>query len=168
MNGRRGAVRLCAAVVAMFDAVRRICRLVFGSPQPIEWWLLAADLAIVFLIIWLDVPEKFHKYRVRKRKEKVFECWATGQTLQTMAPVNHGPENTASWLVSFKEWNNKTHDLLQSYSPEAAVAFFHETGRVEMPEGAYDVVNPARVQYRSLLIRLNNLKTIMENADGYL
>jgi hypothetical protein len=70
----------------MVDAIRRIFHLVFGTPQPIEWWLLGADLAIVFLIIWLDVPEYFHKRRVRKIMLRFQPLIEIGEKLQREVP----------------------------------------------------------------------------------
>lgn len=86
MSGRRRAVHVCAVVLAMFDAMRRTFHLIFGKPQPIEWWLLAADLAIVFLIIWLDVPETWHKRSIGKHLTSLSGFVDNGLRLQRSVP----------------------------------------------------------------------------------
>jgi hypothetical protein len=165
---RRRKFYLAGGIVAMSDLLHRVWNMVTDGARPIDWIIVAVDFLVLVAILWLEFPEWLHKRKVQRRKRKLFECWATGQTLQTSVPVRYGPENMASWLLSFRNWNNETHILLRNYSPEAAIAFFHETTRDAPPDSYHDVADQARESYRRLLIRLNNLKTIMENADGYL
>ena|SRR5437868_1250173 len=191
-RGRRG-VHLGVAALAMCDAIPRIFRLLFGSPQPIEWWLLGADLAIVALIIWLDVPERLHKLKVQRCVADLGEFMDKGQKLMSTVPRpvsgGAGPSsrstsnlpsysgNVSAWRTAVEEWITETNHFLTSKSPRAAAAFMliSVTGVVANPQIVYTESGESfpisedtlRESYQRLVVRLDNLRSIMEKPEAY-
>lgn len=150
----------------MFDAIRRIFHLIFGKPQPIEWWLLFADLAIVFLIIWLDVPEKFHQRRLRQRISSVASFINEGHRLKKSVPQSGaGVEATVPWVKAVHEWSNQIEAFLSRCSAHASTKFLDETSmkHVIYMNVAQDIV----IWYGLLDRRLSNLQMIIQNAAVY-
>src|SRR5438093_11653328 len=86
MNRGRRVFRLGAAIFAMCDAIHRFFIFLFGKPQPIDWWLLGADLAIFVLIIWLDVPERLHSLKAQRRVAELEPFMVKGRVLQHSVP----------------------------------------------------------------------------------
>jgi|HubBroStandDraft_5_1064220.scaffolds.fasta_scaffold11766_4 hypothetical protein len=167
MSRGRQVIRLVAGGYALIDAIRRIWHVVFGRPQPIEWWLLGADLAIVFLIIWLDVPERFHRRRINKRVVTLFEYIHRGQLLKASSP--HSLEDdklVPSWLNAVKEWNAESLHFLESCSPQARAAFLISDETAHTREVS-TVPLGARWSYGAMLDRLDNMRKIAENPDVY-
>jgi hypothetical protein len=157
----------------MLDAIRRFFVMLFGHPQPIDFWLLAADLAIVVLIIWLDVPEKLHKRKVNRYVVTAVVLMQEGEVIEAAVP-RAGPienadirfqETISIWCVSVNEWESKASKFLANCSPKAGAAFVHHVGATGMLYGG--VTGSARDQYEFLLARMNNLRNIIEKADAY-
>jgi hypothetical protein len=149
----------------MCDAIRRIFHLIFGNPQPIEWWLLAADAAIVALIVWLDVPKKLHERRVGKWMKRLLPLMPKGQTLQASVPRASEDEiKTTEWTNSVQEWIAEVQTALTLYSAKALAAF--NSG---MPkDSSYPGTAPLAHRHLSyLLLRLENLRKILEKPDAY-
>ena len=166
MRRRRG-LHLAAGALAMGDLSHRVWSMMTDGARPIDWIVLLVDVCVLVAILWFEFPEWWHKRAIARHKAKVLEFWTNGQKLQASAPTHQHPDNQPSWLGAVKSWNSETREFLQSCSPWAEASFLHETS-TQLPPGAHAVTNQSREAYRVLLIRLDNLKTIMENPHEYL
>lgn len=179
MRGRT-VFRLVAAIYAMLDAVHRFLVLIFGHPQPIDWWLLAADVAIVALIIWLDVPERIHKRRCAKIVPFLFEFMDKGQKMQNDVPEpspgspNQDWPRFQAWVTSVNNWSSETNGFLASKSARASASFLlvvdssSRDNLIYRPDGrSFYVSGGVRLCYQRLVSQLDNLREIMEKPDVY-
>jgi hypothetical protein len=166
-------------VFAVSDAIRRIFHLLFGTPQPIEWWLLGADLAIVFLIIWLDVPEKWHRRKLRKRVVELQPYMNEGQEIQRdvlviIETLEVWGETAYAWTIKANFWSKQTSDFLAIHSKRASAAFLLVINsavtdrRIYTPRyGQRYLSGEVGDCYQTLLSRLDNLRHIMERPEAY-
>ena len=177
---RQAVFHVIAGVFAMFDAIRRMFLLLFGRPQPIDFWLLGADIAIVALIIWLDVPEKLHKRRISKCVASLLPFMERGQELQrtTPRPSHDAAYNAANWewMTSVGDWGKETKTFLEKYSSRAAASFVlpSETGQTANPQTVYTesghsfpIEGAQKESYQRLVEQLNNLRRITEQSEAY-
>ena len=136
----------------------------------IDWAILIVDFLVLAIIIWLDAPERFHKRKVRKQLVSVQRIMLDGHTLRESAPtavpdVTH--DVAALWVQSVQAWINDSHESLAGSSRQAALAFIHRDVAPDVIYGAISERANARTHFRELLIRLDNLRNIMEKADVY-
>ena len=176
---RHSLFHVIAGVFAMCDAIRRMFVLLFGRPQPIDFWLLGADIAIVALIIWLDVPEKLHKRRISKCIASLLPFMERGQELQriTPRPAHDTAYNDAAWewKIFVDDWRKEVEKFLEQSSPRAAsvFGFIVQTGIRENPQVVYTESDSFAIEgfhrdsYQKLIAELNNLRSIMEKPEAY-
>jgi hypothetical protein len=176
----KGVVRLVSFVYAVLDSLHRVFVSLFGHPQPIEWWLLAADVAIVGLIVWLDVPEKLHKRRCAKIVAVLSDFMVRGHTLAASVPNPHVQEggssdNIETWRQSVETWRTETAQYLNTHSSKAASAFLlitvsetNVTNIVYPLEGwSFHLSGYQREAYQALLGYMDNLRAIIEKPEVY-
>jgi hypothetical protein len=167
MSRGRRVFHLVAGGFAMVDAIHRFFIMLFGKPQPIDFWLLGADIAIVLLILWVDVPEKLHKRRVRSGLSATGTLMQKGEEIEASAPRSGNIDigTIPLWKQSVDEWMTKTNNFLASCSPQASAAFLHNVGGSSMRYGG--IAGDAHDYFVHLLARMNNLRAIMEKPDVY-
>jgi hypothetical protein len=169
-----------SVVYAMLDALHRLFVSSFGHPQPIEWWLLAADVAIVALIVWLDVPEKLHKRRCAKIVKVLSDFMFVGHTLAGSVPNPQlqqvgSAEQIEMWRQSVEAWRTETAQYLSAHSSKAASAFLlitlsetNVTNIVHPLEGwSFHLSGYERETYQALLGYMDNLRGIIEKPEVY-
>jgi hypothetical protein len=164
---RRRKFHLVVGAFVMGEFLHRLWMMATDGARPIDWVVVLVDFLVLVAILWFELPEWRHKRVVTRHKAKVIQFWSRGQQLQATAPSNQHPDNLPSWLVSVRNWNSEAQEFLQRCSPWALASFVHETSGA-LPPSAHVVVNQARESYRVLLVRLDNLKTIMDNPHEYL
>src|ERR1035441_10652139 len=176
MSRGRGAFHLAVVAVAMLDAIHRFFVLIFGRPQPIDFWLLGVDGLIVVLIAWLDVPDKLHNRRIGKRLTSLSHLMNEGLGLQRSVPDTAKEESEVLrlWMTNTKAWGNKTNQFLAACSQQASGAFLlvHDSSSADtlvfMPSGEFFHLAPSiREHYQLLLSQLNNLRHIVEKPEVY-
>jgi hypothetical protein len=157
--------RLRAAALMMLDAIRRF----FGDFRPADWTLCLLEIIFVGVILWLDLPERFHRNKVRRRLRFVHARIADGQRLHESAP----PAGTTDialvdpWIGAVRQWIDQTNEALSKYSVAAGLSF---NSRKVAPDVIFNGVtgtSNARGWYGELLHRLSNLQNIMEKAEVY-
>ncbi len=161
----------------MMDGIRRVFHILFGSPQPIEWWLLGADLAIVGLIIWLDVPEYLHKKKCGQIVGQLKPLSVKGTQLQMDTPNPRTPQGAKAfqrWQSEVNAWSDQTHDILARNSSKAASAFMLVVNAqvadrmVRSPDGnIFSLGGGWGDTYQLFQLKLSNLQTIMQNPEAY-
>jgi len=158
----------------MLDMIQRF----FGEFRPADLVASALELTFILVILWLELPARFHKRRIRKRMRMVKNLMLQGQEIQRRAPTgkmvedekldgNALSEIATKWVDSVKEWWENTYKLLDKYSPLAALSFVHHRGGICVQYSAITGLADARDLYRVLLERLDNLLNIMEKSDIY-
>lgn len=171
---RGKALRLVVLVYAMMDAIRRIFVLLFGHPQPIEWWLLATDLAIVALIVWLDVPERLHKRRIRQRMGRLVEFLNEGQKLLTTFPddkTSYGQTLIPGWKTAVENWITSTNSFLLVCSPYASAKFLDDSQLSQPRDYFIPSININTDLWKHLEMvhrRLSNLQEIVQSQQVYI
>jgi len=161
----------------MIDGIRRVFHILFGSPQPIEWWLLGADLAIVGLIIWLDVPKYLHKKKCGKIVGQLQPLSVKGIQLQMSTPnprTAQGAKAFQRWQSEVNAWSDQTQELLTRNSPKAASAFMLVINAqvadqtVRSTDGnVFSLRGGSGDTYQIFQLKLSNLQTIMQNPEAY-
>ena len=162
----RKGVRLVAAAVKMIDAIRRF----FGDFRPADWTTGIIELLFIAVILWLDLPERFHRRRVRNALVIVKELMAEGQGLVRSAPwASTSPDEptAARWVRDVNTWIEKTHQSFEKNSIQAMMSFEQRALEPDVHFGGMTGQAGAKDQFRELLHRLRNLQNIMEKADVY-
>lgn len=156
----------------------RVLHSLFGNPQPIEIWLLLADVAIVGLIVWLDIPEWSHKRRVAKVARVLSDFMFKGQSLAQGVPNPRELTDFAAfagWLSSVESWRTDVAQFLSEKSSRSASAFLlitvseaNVSNVVHPLEGwSFRLTGDHREAYQALLAYLTNLRSIIEKPEVY-
>jgi hypothetical protein len=106
-----------------------------------------------------------HKRAVAKRLMELFYAMAEGQELQAIAPHRTDERSASSgkWRQSVQQWITQTSKMLERCSAQAAISFIHNPDlTLTHPNG---IAAPS--EYESLVVRLNNLRGIIEHPDAY-
>jgi hypothetical protein len=120
---------------------------------------------LVFVIVGFEALSRLWRQRVvAKRAAATFYAFAEGQQLQkTVPPASESAVVIAKWKNAQRMWVIYTKQLLQSYSASAEVCFNHEPRAVIAPPCGIS----APAEYEALVVRLNNLRNILENPGSY-
>jgi hypothetical protein len=164
-RARRPRLALLAAAFVMCDLLRRI----FGDFRPVDWVSCTLELLFILVVLWLEVPEVWHKHTVRKKVRIVQRLLLDGNKFQLSAPPKdfENAEVISQWSEAVRAWIDTSQQTLTDNSIPAGLAF---SRRNVEPDVLYRVITPvgdAREMFRELLHRMNNLLNIMEKADVY-
>jgi hypothetical protein len=169
---RRGrSLQIGAVLLILCDTIRHMLE----GTRPIDLWMLAIELLVLLLIAYevgigvvRSREDKKRAGLVCVRSEKIREIITRGQELQREAPRSGtAPMEAATWIDAEREWHKGTKALLESYSPQAAVALMHDTSG-EAPPWWDSIATGARNEYATLICSLNNLRDILERPNVYL
>jgi len=153
-----------AAGFVMSDVIRRF----FGDLRPADWTLCFLEVIFIAVILWLEVPERFHKKKVRKRLVMVQRIMSEGHNLRnSVSEANTNNETASKWIQSVQNWIDKSYQSLANTSLKASLAFMHRNVVPDINFGGVTNRLDVSKQFQELLIRLDNLLNIMEKADVY-
>src|ERR1035438_5577652 len=79
---RRPRLGLLVAAFMMCEVLRRI----FGDFRPVDWVSCTLELLFILIVLWLEVPEVWHKHKVRKKVHIVQRLLLDGNKFQLTAP----------------------------------------------------------------------------------
>ena len=166
---RKLALQWAAGILAMGDALCRAWRMVTEGARFIDYAILIVDFLVLAVILWLDAPERFHKYKVRKKLLIVRRLLLDGNKLQQTAPPRDidNLEVASQWVEAVKAWIESSYQTLAAHSMQAGLSFSRRNVEPDILYGVITHVAGAREWYRELLHRMNNLLNIMEKADVY-
>lgn len=134
------------------------------------------ELLILLVIVGEVLLPYFVRQREQKKRGEIFKRIIDGQTLLDTAPFGRGSLANAAkqddlaiavdWATKVDSWIEETKRYLQDQcSPEAAAVFKMNDG---MPTGFFAALPvEAQRQYRQLLVRLRNLRAIVERPEIY-
>ncbi len=163
---RRTRLRLAVCfginMVAMWITITRM----LSSVTPFDWLMLIVELLVLLLIAYEVATNVLHKRRVNHRLKAIFAIMHKGQALQAAVPGGNADNNAiTAWNDAVLAWINDANNLLSTYSPQASASFLHEPGGNTIKYSP--VAMTAHNHYVFLLMRLNNLRSIMEKPDVY-
>ena|SRR5208283_2726634 len=152
----------------MAESAEKKWRMLTDGSRPIDWAILIVDFLVLAVILWLDAPERFHKKKVRKRLVLVQRIMLDGHALRNSVSTASASNQTASqWIQSVQAWIDTSHQSLADVSMQAALAFMHRNVVPDVSWGGVTNRQDVSRQFQELLVRLDNLRNIMEKADVY-
>jgi hypothetical protein len=137
----------------------------FAEYRPVDMVILLVEFLVLLMIVWQMGARTLHKRTVAKRLMELFYAMAEGQELQAIAPHRTDERSASSgkWRQSVQEWITQTGKVLERCSAQAAISFIHNPDlTLTHPNG---IAAPS--EYESLVVRLNNLRGIIEHPDAY-
>ena len=161
-RARRGLPWL--AMIMLCDLIRRF----FGDFRPADLVSSALELAFIVVVLWLELPERFHKKKVSKSLRAVQLSMVLGQKLQNSVPSSsQDPSQTHAWAKSVQDWIQDTQREMAKHSTQAGISFAHFAGGASSTISYSGMSTHTQRWYKELLWRLDNLRNIMEKADVY-
>ena len=168
MRPGKKALHRSAGILVCLDAVYRAWRMFTDGSRPIDWAILIVDFLVLAVIIWLDAPERFHRKRVRKRLVLVQRIMLEGHALRSsVSTANESNQTASDWIQSVQAWIDTSYQSLADVSMQAALAFMHRNVVPDVSWGGITTRLDISRQFQELLVRLDNLRNIMEKADVY-
>ena len=137
----------------------------FTEYRPVDMVILLVEFLVLLVIVCQLVARTMHKRAVAKRLMELFYAMAEGQELQAIAPHRTDERSASSgkWRQSVQQWITQTSKMLERCSAQAAISFIHNPDlTLTHPNG---IAAPS--EYESLVVRLNNLRGIIEHPDAY-
>lgn len=138
---------------------------VFGESRPVDVVIVLGELLVMFMIAYELVGRAMHKRSVAKRLNELFYAIAEGQELQAVArQITDEPSPRAGeWSHAVQEWIKVTRKTLERCSAQAVISFMHDPDLTLSHLGSI----AAASEYEALVLRLNNLRCIMEHPEAY-
>jgi hypothetical protein len=157
-----------AANFVMLEAAYRKWHMLVEGARPIDWAILIVDFLVLAVILWLDAPERLHKRTIRKGLRVVQLCLVQGQELRNSVPSS-GQDSVQvnAWTKSVEDWIRDTQMEMSKRSTQAGISFAHFSGGASSLVNYTGIAGTAMQWYKELLLRLDNLRNIMEKADVY-
>jgi hypothetical protein len=167
-QGKIRAIHMASAMFCGGDAAYRMLHMFIEGARPIDWAILIVDFLVLAVIVWLDAPERFHKKQVRKRLLLVQRIMLDGHALRnSVYGANTNTETASEWTHSVQTWIDTSHQSLANVSMQAALSFMHRNVAPDVSWGGVTHRQDVSKQFQELLVRLDNLRNIMEKADVY-
>jgi hypothetical protein len=138
----------------------------FDGVKPFDWLMLVVEILVLLLIAYEVGTTVLHRLQTKRRLASLFALMHRGQELQTTVPGSGTTDDQAvAWKSSVEAWANDTHKILATYSPQASARFLHNP---VVSRGIYrGIAQNAQGYYESLMMRLENLRAIMEKPEVY-
>jgi hypothetical protein len=131
----------------------------------IDWWMLAMELLVLVVIAGEALLSLRSWYDKRKKRGQILALISKGQGLEACPPGHTELARVNEWVRQVGTWITETDAFLKTCSPQASVEFQSNIGR---PTVTYPAMAPgAEPWYKTILVRLNNLRNIMEKPDTY-
>jgi hypothetical protein len=140
----------------------------FGEFRAADLVASGLELAFILVILWLELPERFHKRRIRKQLAMIQRIMFDGHDFRdSVASANANDEAASRWIKSVQAWIDSTYHSIAATSLAAALAFMHRNVAPDIHYGGVTSRTDVSKQFQELLIRLDNLQNIMEKAGVY-
>lgn len=138
---------------------------VFTESRPVDLVIVIGELLVLLLIAYELVARAIHKRSVAKRLNELFYAIAEGQELQATARQIAGERSPGAgeWSHAVQEWIKVTRKTLEHCSAQAVISFMHDPDLTLTHLGSIAALS----EYESLVLRLNNLRCIMEHPEAY-
>jgi hypothetical protein len=158
------ALPLSGATILLQPPRRRWPLMPEGS-RAIDWWMLVIELLVLIVIAGEALLALRNWCNKKNKVAKIFELMAKGQQLQASAPTQQEAQLVGEWVGLVGTWQTKTNDFLRTCSPQASAAFF---ANFDVPTVHFaHIATGAHDYYITILVRLKNLRNVMEKPDTY-
>ena len=123
------------------------------------------EFLVLALIAYEVMGNIWHGRRLRLRFASIFRLIHNGQELAHSVPIHPVADQAGidAWKKKLDVWMQETHRFLQKCSPQAVTIFLQSGHVVENPH----VAPMLRADCATLMMRLDNLRAIMEKPDVY-
>ncbi len=133
--------------------------------RPIDLWMLAIELLVLVVIAGEAALSLRSWYDKRKKRGQILALMSKGQALERCPPGHIELHRVNEWVQQVDAWITQTDNFLKTCSPQASAEFQSNIG---MPTVMYPAMAPgAEPWYKTILVRLANLRNIMEKPDTY-
>ena len=138
---------------------------VFTNSRPVDLLIVAGEILVLLLIAYELASRTLYKRSLSKRLNELFYAIAEGQELQATARQIRDEHSlyAEEWSEEVKEWIKVTRKTLERCSAQAVISFMHDPDLTLTHPGSIVPVS----EYQSLVLRLNNLRSIMEHPEAY-
>ncbi len=162
-NTRYYALRIAIMLIIILDTIRRM---LYGA-RPIDLTTLIVEILVLLLIFYEIVSDRLQRWKTKRRLKTISKCMIEGRSLQDKVPTtNANQARLSEWRRQVEDWIPSTDKQLSHYSSHASASFLQDNGNMSQPACP---VAPALVGvYSTLQLRLNNLRSILENPGTYL
>jgi len=157
---RTPLVRAIAVLLIMLDTLRR---LFFGGAKPIDRTMLVIEVLVLGVIAYETISAIWRKRTVHKRLNALFALMEKGISLQQAPPDTDAAAH--DWAQAVDVWITETTQVLSKYSAQAVASFNHQGKPASISHAGISGI--AHGHHAQLLIRLENLRAIMEKPDVY-
>lgn len=141
------------------------CKHMSEATRPIDWWMRTIELLVLVVIAGEALLALRRWYDKRKKDAQILVLIARGQELEGCPPGHTELARVDGWVQLVETWIAQTDNFLKTCSPQASAEFLSNVGRLTV---SYPMIAPgAEPWYKMLLLRLSNLKNIMEKPDTY-
>ncbi len=137
---------------------------VFTNSRPVDLMIVVGELLVLAIIAYELISRTIYRRSLARRLNELFYAIADGQELQAEARVtaDESSFDPEEWSHKVSEWIKVTRKTLERCSAQAVISFMHDPD-LTLKQGS---IAP-RSEYQSLVLRLNNLRSIMEHPEAY-
>jgi hypothetical protein len=119
---RRPRLGVIVAAFLMCDLIRRV----FADFSPKDWVSCILEVLFILVVCALEIPELWHKRKVRQKMKIVQALMESGHTLRTsVSGANTNNETASRWMQSVQNWIDASQRTLAGTSVQAGLAFMH-------------------------------------------
>jgi hypothetical protein len=146
----------------MMDTIRNYLR---GAYDATMWIMEFFVLCLIAYEVWIAIRRK---RRLKNRTAEILIKIEDGQhLLDAYSRLSGNAQDIDAWIDKLEGWEGGSSAMLSKYSPQASIIF--TSG---IPASHYvDVMGPgveANRRRDELIVRLERLRSVMENHETYL
>lgn len=170
MTLRRRILYLSIVLLIMLDTCRRMLLADTNLTEPIrliDWVMLVVEILVLVIIAAEAVYGIVKHYRIRRITKIILVFIEEGQILQGKVPrdVFVADDTIVGWNNSAQIWMDSVETFLKvKCSRHAAATFRHY---IPNQQWSGVLLENNKKLYMDLLMRLENLQSILENPDVY-
>ena len=128
--------------------------------------ILVVVSAMLLTIVWQAIGRLEHRRALSKWQRDLFYAMAEGLELEVTArpKITDAVALSVKWKRDVQLWIVQTGTMLERHSAQAGISFRYAN------DPAPVLVNgpPGPAEYKTLVVRLRNLREIIEHPDAYL
>lgn len=127
--------------------------------------ILVLVSVLVLAVIWQAIARIGHRRHLAKWQRALFYAMAQGLELEVAArpQIQSSPALSIRWRRDVETWITHTGAMLDHHSAQAGICFRFAGEAAVVPVGEFVETS----EYERLLVRLRNLRAIIEHPDAY-
>jgi len=134
-----------------------------------DWVLLIVEFLVLAIIAYEAGKAGWRSRRNRRKRAEIYALLGRGHSLSGNPPSTYEMDRVADWAHKVELWISDTRVYLgKQCSPQASLVFLSNTSPFPEPfHMQIEIAPPARQTYSKLLVRLENLRHVLEESDTY-